>query len=192
MTQPTPIARKPPSVPKPVRTGTGNVTSGPGPGTPKEVALIRQQDCHLSSQKVRSFFLIAPADSVPRDFHMQPEPLALVARELTMYADVRIVHPAGLWLADAIVVDHLPPTFAMLQIVRSFNMPPRKSDESDRVPAGYSIRQGDANEEPWIVMRDADEVCLSFGQFLKTKNQAVEFLLAHPSLRLPERSTVYG
>lgn len=152
----------------------------------RTIAHISPNNSHLAASKRNEFFMVAPHDSVPADFNGNPEPFTLIAAAMARYSKVTIVHPAGLWYAEGVVVDHLAPSYAVVTITHAMNLAPRKSAMADLVPKGHRIRQGGADEEPWVVERVGDDgtvTNMSRGNFPKTFDEARALLLAHATLR---------
>lgn len=151
----------------------------------RKVAHIQPKDAKLEESAFYSFFMTAPADSVPSDFHLNPRPFELLAAKMERFSSVRIVHPLGLWMLDGIVIDQLQPGYAVVHVTNAFNMPPRRSADGEQVPFGYVIRQGAVNEEPWVSERleaDGSKTLMNYGQFHRTRHDCLSHLLLHSAV----------
>lgn len=158
---------------------------------PKEVARISPAHLQLREYACNSFFAVAPAGAIPSDFHLSALPFELVAEHLTRFSTMLIVDQQGAWALDGLIVDHLPPSFALLHVTNVIDIGPRASAKRDIVPEGFIIRQGEAHEEPWLVIRKSDGVCLNPGKFHGSFEEARSYLLAHATVRQAPAAKMY-
>lgn len=139
----------------------------------------------------RHFCAAAPG-TLPDDLEMNPEPFALIATNLTRFDDIRVVAAEGTWMADLIVVDS-GPGYAICRLVQVLNLPTRRSDQTDRIPAGFEIVQASPGDSQpgWLVIRLSDNVQLNAGHIHQNKEDATRYLLDHSSVRGNDKPAVW-
>lgn len=147
------------------------------------------RDCWtLGEFGFQSHFCKVPLGTRIEDLEMNHEIFSFIADKFGLYDNVRVVSSAGDWMADVVIVDH-GPNFALGHVVSVVEMPARMDDTSHLVPPGYTVRLKHVGDDPglgastWVVFRDADGVCMSYGQQLHTKLDAMQLARNHASVR---------
>lgn len=140
-----------------------------------------------------AWFAVAPAGAAPEDLDMVDGPFNLIAKDLTRCDDIRVICPEGTWLADYVAVD-VGPTFALCRLTQAINLPARRADQTDRVPAGFKIVQSGPKDtqQGWLAWRTADNVLLNAGHSFHRREDLIRFVLDHPSVRGNNRPTIFG
>jgi hypothetical protein len=173
--------------------------SAPAEGGEGLAAAGRAQLGQVSPEKIvlsqylrNSWNAVAPKGARPEDLDMVDGPFNLVARDLTVQDDIRVIAADGSWLADYLVVD-TGPTFALARLTQAINLPLRRDDMSERVIGFRFVQAGPNDSQPgWLAVRIADGVLLNAGHHHHRREDCVRFVLDHSTVRGDSNPRVFG
>ena len=164
--------------------------AGAKPGKFARAQMTTNPPCHIDPAKLKlvehtnnSWICVAPSGASPRDFHLNRGPFELFPRDVSRFDTLIIVDAGNRYWARFLCVDSGAGQ-CLFALLESVDLPPVQHDRSDRVPAGYEVVQGGPDDmEPWLVRRIADSVILNRFHVHRTREEAVRFLLDHPTVR---------
>ena len=152
-----------------------------GQAKPQEPAVIPR-----ALYKVREFsnndWLIHLPDKVQRDDLDKPGTWALAPVEMVPLDIIRAF--GANFFAEIMVRQSIPHQALQVVVLRVVQLPAAAQDESDRMPAGFSILYN--QRDGWVVTRDADQVVMFKSvenPNIRSREDAIRALKDHATLR---------
>lgn len=159
--------------------------------TPRVIGQVSAGSLVLTQYKSNDWTGLAPRGCEPEDFHLRADPFDLLPDQVARFDTLRLIDPGDRWMAEYLCVEALTGR-KVFALVHKVDLPPREADTSARIPAGYEIVQGGAEDhEDWLVRRVADQVVLNRHMTMGSYERARRYLLDHPTVRGEVHQSVY-
>lgn len=166
--------------------------AGKAPPMERPRITVVADDMSLAEQKKNDWMMTVPSGTEPKDLDLQEHVFETVAHHLTRGDSIRFVTVDGRRFMDGIVVWR-DGNRAMCRIASDVKVPAFAESAEDRVPEGFEIRIG-IEQEGYEVLRLADGVILNKSFHIHKREEALRFLIDHPTLRGGQRANrpIYG
>lgn len=120
---------------------------------------------------------VAVPGSQPEDYEVNAALWSVVAGKLHPWDRVGLVAQDATWYAEYLVIEASQGDARVVMLMAK-ELPVRTLSGPQKLPAGYTIRRGNPDEEPWVVVRDSDQFVMSVGQRLRSYEAARTWLLS--------------